>query len=64
MVDVGKCSFLPIGEGNERLRAEKIDELLNKNRAKLPFEALKFFDVPMMVDSMSDIYMQQYDTKI
>lgn len=64
MVDVGLCSFLPIGEGNEGLWAEKINELLNKKRTKLPIEKLKVFDVQTMADSMSDIYMRKYDTKI
>ena len=64
MVDVGLFSFLPIGEGNEGLWAEKINELLNKKRTKLPIEKLKVFDVQTMADSMSDIYMRKYDTKI
>lgn len=57
MVDVGKCSFLPIGEGNEKFWAEKINEVLNKERTKLPFEALKVFDVQTMANAMADIYI-------
>lgn len=58
LVDAGKSTFLPIGESNAKLWAEKINECLNKDRVALPIEILEKFDNKVMAREVENIYFK------